>query len=239
MNDITLDDISVRYLNDRVAVKDIKVKIKNHEFLCLIGPSGCGKTTVLNTIAGFVKPTKGIVSLDNDRINNIGVVFQDHNLFPWKTVRDNILFGPKINNRISEHKFKKLLKLTRLTGFEEYYPTELSGGMQQRVGIARTLANDPGILLMDEPFGSLDAITRMQMQEFLLTIWSQTKLTIIFVTHDIDEAILLADRVLVMTRSPGRIKKEIKIDISRPRTRECKTSREFNYLKEEMFRHLR
>ncbi len=211
------------------AIKDVTFTVKQEEFVAILGPSGCGKTTILNMIAGFIEPTQGNISLNN----KTGIVFQDHNLFPWKTVAQNIEFGPKMN-KIAKRKeiIKKYIQLMGLQGFENSFPDELSGGMKQRVGIARMLANNPGILLMDEPFGSLDAQTRMLMQEFLLDIWEKEKKTIIFVTHDIEEAIFLADRIIVLTKSPGQIKKEIKVDLPRPRKREITTKEEFNALKE-------
>lgn len=216
---LRIENLEVIYQNNKknlTAVKDISFNVKENEFLCLIGPSGCGKTTILNAIAGFITPSKGKVLLNDMHITkptkNIGIVLQNHALFPWKTVKENIRVGPEINNisrkeidRITHH----FLKLSSLTKFKDHYPHELSEGMRQRVAIARTLANNPEIILMDEPFSSLDAQLRAKMQKLLLKIWQLHKKSIVFVTHDIDEALLLSNRILVMTKSPGRIKKEV------------------------------
>jgi len=207
-----------------LALQDISFEIMPEEFVCLLGPSGCGKSSVMNVIAGFIKPTSGSATLDGVEISGPGpdraIVFQNYGLFPWKTVRENIRFGLRMLGKPKEDidaTYNRYLDMVGLRGFENKYPFELSGGMQQRVGIARVLAIDPMVLLMDEPFGALDAQTRMVMQEALLDIWEQNKKTILFVTHDIDEAIILSDRILVMTARPGRIKKEIKVPLNRPR----------------------
>lgn len=236
---LQIKNLEVTYQNNKkylTAVKNISFNVKENEFLCLIGPSGCGKTTILNAIAGFIKPSKGEVLLNDIYITKptkkIGVVFQNHALFPWKTVKENTELGPKINN-IPQKEIDKItshyLKLTGLTKFKDYYPHELSEGMRQRVAIARSLANNPEIILMDEPFSSLDAQLRAKMQEQLLRIWQLHKKSIVFVTHDIDEALLLGDRILVMTKSPGRIKKEM---INRlPRKHSYKLTIEPKYVK--------
>jgi NitT/TauT family transport system ATP-binding protein len=213
------------------AVKDVDFKIAPGEFICLLGPTGCGKSTILNVIAGFIEPTAGEVLLDGHTIQEPGpergMVFQKHALFPWKTVQGNIEFGPKMKGLPAEERRKAAdyyIKMVGLEGFAASYPKTLSGGMEQRVGIARALANDPLALLMDEPFGSLDAQTRIMMQELLLGIWETLHKTIVFVTHDIDEAILLADRLLILTARPGQVRESITVNLPRPRTFEAITS---------------
>jgi len=196
-----------------IAVKDVSLNVQPGEFVSLIGPSGCGKSTLLSIVAGFVKPTKGEALLDGKAItrpgSDRGVVFQQYSLFPWLSVRKNVEFGLKMagveqNKRLTTA--RSLLDLAGLLSFENHYPDQLSGGMKQRAAIARTLAFDPKILLMDEPFGALDAQTRGLMQSELLRIWQRTPKTVIFVTHDVQEAVYLADRVAVMSARPGRIK---------------------------------
>ncbi len=217
------------------ALKNINFKVKENEFICLLGPTGCGKTSILNAIAGFVKPTKGEILLSGEKITEptkeVGIVFQHNILFPWKTVKGNIGMGPKINNA-PKNEIEKItsyyLQLIGLKKYENYYPSELSGGMQQRVGIARALANTPEIILMDEPFGSLDAYTRARMQEQIQKIWQKHKKTILFVTHDIDEALILSDRILIMSKRPGEIKKEIKNNM--PEFRTYKMTTEMGYI---------
>jgi NitT/TauT family transport system ATP-binding protein len=228
------------------AVKDFSLTAEKGEFVCIIGPTGCGKTTFLNAIAGFIKPAAGELLLDGVRINgphpDRGVVFQEYALFPWKTVHENVGFGlklkgmdaPKRNRKVNE-----IIEKVGLSGFEKHYPSQLSGGMKQRVSIARVLINDPVVLLMDEPFGALDAQTRMLMQELLLEIWSSDKKTVIFVTHDLDEAVFLADRIYVMSARPGTLKKIIDVDIPRPRNLDITTSREFSAIKNELLHLIR
>ena len=238
-NKMIVRNIEVVYTKDRKklkAVENVSFNVKENEFLCIIGPSGCGKTTILNTIAGFIKPVKGKILLSGRKITEptkgIGVVFQHNVLFPWKTVKENIIMGPQING-VSKPKIKKIshyyLDLIGLGKYGNYYPNELSGGMQQRVGFARALANNPEIILMDEPFSHLDALTRKELYEQLLKILNRHKKTIIFVTHDIDEALILSDRILVMSKSPGKIKKEIKNNLPKPRT--YKLTTEIGYAK--------
>jgi len=210
--------------NHHIAVKETTIEILPGEFVCILGPSGCGKSTLLNSIAGYVTPTSGRVVVDNDEVRgpgpDRGMVFQQYSLFPWKTVSENIAFGPRIRGASKQETSETtntFLEMVGLAKFASRYPAELSGGMQQRVGIARALANYPRVLLMDEPFGALDSQTRHMMQESLLKIWTEFNTTVLFVTHDIDEAVFLADRVLVMSASPGSIIADIKIDLPRPR----------------------
>jgi len=220
------------------AVRRISFEIGSGEFVCLLGPSGCGKSTLLNAIAGFVHPTEGSLTVDREPVlrpaADRGMVFQHHSLFPWKTVLANVEFGLKMRG-IGQHTRRGLartfLHMVGLGGFEHHYPAQLSGGMQQRVGIARVLVNEPRVMLMDEPFGALDAQTRLMMQELLLEIWQEVKTTVVFVTHDIDEAVFMADRIFVMTSRPGEIKAEIKVQLPRPRSPEVMTSPAFSELK--------
>jgi NitT/TauT family transport system ATP-binding protein len=209
-----------------VALSNLDLVVEEGEFVCILGPSGCGKTTILRMIAGLDMPTAGVIKLNGNKIerpgSDRGMVFQDFALFPWRTVRKNIEFGLELKNMPAKEKqviSNKYIELVGLSGFEKSHPYELSGGMKQRVGIARALANDPSILLMDEPFGALDAQTRNQMQKELLRIWKETGKTILFVTHSVDEAVFLADRVTVLTARPSKIKEIINIDLERPRDR--------------------
>ena len=212
-----------------------------HEFVAILGPSGCGKSTLLNMVAGFDRPTRGSVKVEEEEIVEPSprrcVVFQEPALFPWLTVMDNVVFGPR-NRRQPAAEYQpraaQIIEQVGLRGFEASYPAELSGGMRQRVGIARVLIMEPKVLLMDEPFGSLDAQTRTLMQELLLALWQRHQQTVLFITHDIEEALLLADRVCVMTARPGRIKKSIPVPMPRPRSIELTTSPEFNLLRREV-----
>jgi len=214
-----------------LALEGFDLKVLDGQFVCLLGPSGCGKTTVLRIVAGLEEKTSGTVLLHGADItsagSNRGMVFQEFALFPWRTVRRNIEFGLEVKgvpedqrSRISD----RYIELVGLSGFEDAHPRELSGGMKQRVGIARALANEPEVLLMDEPFGSLDAQTRNLMQKELLRIWSATGKTILFVTHSVDEAVFLADRIVVMTARPGKVREIFEVPMLRPRDR---TSAEF------------
>lgn len=206
------------------ALIDINLKVEKNEFVCLIGPSGCGKTTLLHMIAGFEDPTDGRILIEGRSVNGPsperGVIFQEDSLFPWQTVLENITFGLKAQgisrqnrNRVARH----YLDLVGLKGFDKARPHQLSGGMKQKVAIARTLALQPDILLMDEPFGSLDEQTRLRLDFELLNIWEEDRKTVIFVTHSIEEAVLLADRIILFTKRPGRIQKVVTLDIPRPR----------------------
>lgn len=221
-----------------IALDDINLDVNSGEFVCLLGPSGCGKSTLLNAIAGFSTPTSGSITVDGKSILNPGpdrgMVFQEYALFPWMTVEKNIAFGleiKKIPKAQINDKVGALLDLLNLQDFREHFPKDLSGGMRQRVAIARVLALDSPIMLMDEPFGALDSLTRRNLQDELLRIWAAFKKTIIFVTHSIEESIYLADRIVVMTYRPGKIKKQVCVTM--PRQRDT-SSIDFNDLKKEL-----
>jgi NitT/TauT family transport system ATP-binding protein len=208
-----------------VAIDNVTVEIPDAEFACIVGASGCGKSTLLNILAGLIEPTAGTVEVDGRPVvgpaADRGMVFQRYTLFPWLKVRDNIEFGPKLKGVSKQERREisdRLLEEMGLAEFGNQYPRELSGGMQQRVAIARALANEPKVLLMDEPFGALDALTRASAQRFLTGIWEQHRRTIVFVTHDIDEAIFLGDRIFVMSPRPGRLQEIVEVDIPRPRS---------------------
>jgi NitT/TauT family transport system ATP-binding protein len=216
------------------AVCDASIHVDPGEFVSIIGPSGCGKSTLLNAVAGFLKPTRGRVAVDGDPVAgpsaDRGMVFQQYSLFPWKTVRENVEFGLKMKGMERskrETSARTLLGLAGLLAFENQYPDNLSGGMKQRVGIIRALATGPKVLLLDEPFGSLDAQTRLIMQQILTNMWQRLKTSVLFVTHDIDEAIFLSDRVYCMTARPGTIKAEIMVPLERPRQQAMMMSSEF------------
>ncbi len=228
--------------NDRevVAIDRIDLQIKNKEFATILGPSGCGKSTLLRIVAGLMKPTKGVVRLDGEIITapgqDRGMVFQSYTLFPWLTVKRNIQFGLEVAGMPKagqEQIAQEFVEKVGLKGFEEVYPKGLSGGMKQRVAIARALANNPAILLLDEPFGALDAQTRSLMQELLTQVWEELHKTILFVTHDVEEAIFLSDRVFVMSARPGKIKAEIEVALPRPRSYEIKATEAFLNLKKQ------
>jgi NitT/TauT family transport system ATP-binding protein len=239
---LRIEAVTLRFMprkgNAVTALESISLDVDNKEFSVIVGPSGCGKSSLLRLIAGLIQPTTGAIYLDDRKVmrpgKDRGMVFQSYTLFHWLTVRQNVEFGLRIANidpaeRASiAHRF---LAEVGLEGFENAYPKELSGGMMQRVALARALANDPEVLLMDEPFGALDSQTRWLMQELLLRIWESSHKTVLFITHDIDEAILLGDRVHVMTARPGRIKEIVPIDIARPRSTEVLTSNRFATLK--------
>ncbi len=196
------------------------------EFVCLVGPSGCGKTTLFRIIGGLESPTSGEVLLSGDPVTeptpSLGIVFQEYHLFPWRTVRENVAFGLEQMEVPPEERtarVEEMLELVGLSGFGDTYPSGLSGGMKQRVGIARALAVDPDLLLMDEPFGSVDAQTRSMLHDELLEVWEETGKTVLFVTHDVEEAVTLADRVVVMSPRPGRVREVVDVDLPRPRDR--------------------
>ena len=219
---------------DVIAVDDLSLDVADREFISIVGPSGCGKSSLLRVVAGLIEPTSGAVYLDGRRVEgpgaDRGMVFQSYTLFPWLTVQGNVEFGSRINRMPSAQRSaraREYIEMVGLKGFEGHYPKELSGGMMQRVAIARALANDPDVLLMDEPFGALDAQTRIIMQELLVNLWQRTPKTILFVTHDIDEAIFLSERVYIMTARPGRIKQVLEVDLARPRSLDLLTSPTF------------
>ncbi len=227
-----------------VALDNLDIEIQPGEFLALLGPSGCGKSTLLNLIAGILKPTSGTISIDGAEVEGpnpgCGIVFQHHSLFPWMSVLENVAFGPRMLGHADPvGSARTFLSLVGLEKHAKAWPSSLSGGMQQRVGIARALATYPPVLLMDEPFGALDAQTRSIMQDELLKLWSQFKTTVVFVTHDIDEAIFLADRVVVMKTLPGGIKREVRIDLPRPRSPDIIKSDRFNTYRSEIFELIR
>jgi NitT/TauT family transport system ATP-binding protein len=216
------------------AVKDLSLSVEEGEFVALVGPSGCGKTTLLKMIAGLLPLTSGEIILDGQQVHNPskdrGMVFQSFTLFPWLNVKQNIAFGLELQHMAEKKKqqiVKHYLGITGLAEFADAYPKNLSGGMQQRVAIARTLANNPKILLMDEPFGSLDAQTRSQMQEFLTKLWEKEHKTILFITHDVGEAVFLANKVYVLSKRPMEIKKSFDVPFPRPRTHDLKQTKKF------------
>jgi ABC-type nitrate/sulfonate/bicarbonate transport system ATPase subunit len=225
---LRVGDLSVVFTRRRggtvIAVDRLSLGVRDKEFVSIVGPSGCGKSTLLRIAAGLIRPSSGEVLVDGRPVDGPGaergMVFQSYTLFPWLTVQGNVEFGLRLRGLAPDDRARvaqRYIDLVGLKGAEPAYPKELSGGMQQRVAIARALANDPAILLMDEPFGALDAQTRSVMQELLLRVWEQTHKTVLFVTHDIDEAVLLSDRVYVMTARPGKIKAEVDITLPRPR----------------------
>lgn len=235
MGDLVIHDLNQSFSRDDgtilAAIENLSITVSDKEFVCILGPSGCGKTTLLRMIAGLDTATGGEILLDNERITGpdakIGIVFQEYSLFPWRSVLDNVAFGLEMRGMERDERYRlaeQYLDLVGLTLFAKSYPFELSGGMRQRVAVARALALDPVVLLMDEPFGALDAQTRNMLQHELLNIWGKTKKTIIFVTHSVDEAVYLADRIIVMTPRPGRICEIFSIHQLRPRNR---TSVEF------------
>jgi NitT/TauT family transport system ATP-binding protein len=209
-----------------LAISDISLRIEDGAFVSILGPSGCGKSTLLYIVGGFVNPTEGVAKVKGAAITgpgpDRGPVFQEFALFPWKNVLGNVMYGLRqqsVPRAEAEAQSRRLIEMVGLKGFENFYPKELSGGMKQRVAIARTLAYKPAVLLMDEPFGALDAHTRTRLQNDLLNIWERDRKTVLFVTHSVDEAVFLSDRVVVMTRAPGRIKDVVEIDLPRPRRR--------------------
>ena len=240
---ITLSDVQIHFGEGKHAVRAVEgidLRIERGEFVSVLGPSGCGKSTILGAIAGFTPVSRGEVRLDARPITSPGpdraVVFQQHTLFPWKTVADNVEFGLKMRgvSRAERRKTARdILVHMGLGDFLEHYPHQLSGGMQQRVALARVLVNRPHVLLMDEPFCALDAQTRLQMQQMLLGLWHEFHITVVFVTHDVDEAVFLSDRVVVLTQRPAKIRREIAVPLPRPRTHDQLTSLEFMQLKRE------
>jgi NitT/TauT family transport system ATP-binding protein len=245
LSKLEIDGVAVRFQGRRgqtvTALEGISLAIPERELSVIVGPSGCGKSTLLRLIAGLAEATAGVITLDGRPIAGPsaerGMVFQSYTLFPWLTVRRNVEFGLELRGMPAAGRADiaaRLIRQVGLEGFEHAYPEQLSGGMRQRTALARALANDPAILLMDEPFGALDSQTRALMQEMLLGIWEQSHKTVLFVTHDIDEALFLGDVVYVMTARPGRIKQEIVVDIPRPRGPEVLTAPRFVALKREV-----
>jgi NitT/TauT family transport system ATP-binding protein len=211
---------------NHLALSQISLTIEEGAFVSILGPSGCGKSTLLYIVGGFVNPTQGTAKVKGRAITgpgpDRGPVFQEFALFPWKTVIGNVMYGPLQHGATraeAEAQSRRLIEMVGLKGFENFYPKELSGGMKQRVALARTLAYHPAVLLMDEPFGALDAHTRTRLQNDLLNIWERDRKTVLFVTHSVDEAVFLSDKVVVMTRAPGRIKEIVDVDLPRPRRR--------------------
>ena len=228
MHQIELRNISLQYEsaeNSVTALQDVSFGVEAAEFLCVVGQSGCGKTTMLNIVAGFLKPTKGEILIGGKAVTgkglDRGIVFQDFaQLFPWRTAQRNVEFGLEMKGIAKEERAEIALRFLRLVNLEKFarsYPHELSGGMQQRVAIARALAYNPAVLLMDEPFAALDALTREEMQRFLVDVWRETKKTVVYVTHNVAEAVYLADRVIVFSPHPGTVKAQVKITLPRPR----------------------
>jgi ABC-type nitrate/sulfonate/bicarbonate transport system ATPase subunit len=241
---IHLREVTKVFKEGTVALEQLSMEVHSNEILCLLGPSGCGKSTVLNLIAGFEFPTSGEVSLDGKPIlkpgPDRGVIFQEDALFPWLDVVQNIAFRRRLRGGVEDEAHygesaKKYLEIMGLTGFEHHYPRQLSGGMKQRVAIARVLVNEPEVMLMDEPFAALDAQTRLSMQMLLLNVWERLRTTILFITHDIDEAVFLGDCIYVMTSRPGKIKTLIPVPLERPRNYEMVLSSSFNETKAKIF----
>ena len=237
---LVIEHMSYRYYLEReesefLAFSDVSLSVNDGEFVAIVGPSGCGKTTLLNVIAGLLPYDEGIMTIAGQTVQGPGtnrsMVFQNASLLPWRTVFDNVRYGMEMQRRfepaLMTTRAEEMIRLVGLAGFEKRYPSELSGGMQQRVNLARALATDPEVLLMDEPFAALDAQTREFMQAELLKIWAKSKKTVVFITHQIDEAVFLADRVVVMGTRPGRIKKEFPISFERPRTLSLKRDPKF------------
>jgi len=231
--------------NAVAALEDITIDVREREFAVVVGPSGCGKSTLLNIVAGLEPGTSGQALINGRRIQgpgaDRGMVFQSYTLFPWLSVRKNVEFGLRIKGMPAAERARIARRYLKLVGLEEFanaLPKSLSGGMQQRIAIARVLANSPDMLLMDEPFGALDAQTRLQLQDLLLDVWREESATVLFITHDIDEAILLADTIHIMSRRPGRIIKSITVDIPRPRDHRTSLRPEFTAIKKDIMETL-
>ena len=244
---IKVNDVSKIYKNDKSkdfkSLDNVSLTIEKGEFICLLGPSGCGKSTLLNLIAGFDIPSIGEVFIDDKQViepsASYVTIFQNYGLLPWRSVKKNVELGLETKKISKEERSKiadEFIELVGLSKFSKHHPMQLSGGMQQRVAIARALAVDPEIIFMDEPFGALDAMTRMNMQDEISNIWQQKKKTIIFVTHDIEEAVFLADRIVIMTPGPGKIKSIVSVPIKRKRDR---TSEEFLKIRDQVFIELK
>lgn len=253
MPDITLEHVTVDFVTGKRrgaqtvrALDNVDLDVADREFVCLLGPSGCGKSTLLNLVAGFRQPTSGRITVGGEPVvgpaPERGVVFQDSNIFPWLSVEKNVAFGPKMRGAMNSAELREqvhnYLSRVGLAESADRLPLELSGGMRQRVALARVLINDPPVLLMDEPFGALDAQTRIIMQELLLELWEKERKTVIFVTHDIDEALLLADRVYVMSVRPGRIQDTVEVPLERPRAYQVTNDAVFRDLRNRLFEQL-
>ncbi|MBM3649577.1 MAG: ABC transporter ATP-binding protein [Alphaproteobacteria bacterium] len=246
---LVIDHLSYRYYLEReerefLAFSDVSLTIGEGEFVCVVGPSGCGKTTLLNVVAGLLPYDEGRLTINGRTVNRPGtdrsMVFQNASLLPWRSALANVRYGMEMQRRFAgelmDRRAQELINLVGLSGFETRYPSELSGGMQQRVNLARALATDPDVLLMDEPFAALDAQTREFMQAELLKIWTQTRKTVLFITHQIDEAAFLADRIVVMGMRPGRIKQEFRVPFARPRALSLKRNPQFLALCDDIWR---
>jgi len=238
---LQINNLNKKY-DELLVLEDINLEIADSEFICLLGPSGCGKTTLLRIVAGLEQATTGSITLNNQTVTStntcIGMVFQEYALFPWRNILDNAIFGLEmkgVDKETARTKTRKYLRPLGLEQFEKSYPHELSGGMKQRVAILRALLIKPEVLLMDEPFGALDAQTRNQLQTELLKIWNKDKKTVLFVTHSVDEAVYLADRVIIFSNRPGKIRKMIEINLPRPRDR---TSMEVNKIRNKVLKAL-
>jgi NitT/TauT family transport system ATP-binding protein len=249
MTKLQIDHLTKRYWLERedrdvLALSDVSFSVSDGEFMAIVGPSGCGKTSLLNIVAGLLPYEEGTVSIDGKKIVGPGidraVVFQHSSLLPWRTIAGNVRYGMELQRRFDEAVMKErtehFVKLVGLTGFERHFPSELSGGMQQRVNLARALAADPVVLLMDEPFAALDAQTREFMQAELLKIWSKARKTVVFITHQINEAIYLADRVVVMSARPGRVKDIFQVPFARPRDLSLKRDPRFLELEDSVWK---
>jgi sulfonate transport system ATP-binding protein len=238
---IRLREVDIYFGEGKTAVQALRridLEVSPGELVSVLGPSGCGKSTIIGAVAGFTRVSSGSLDVDGKAVvapgPDRGVVFQQHTLFPWKTVLENVAFGLKmqgIDKQERARAAREILAHVGLSEFSAHYPHQLSGGMQQRVNLARVLVNRPRVILMDEPFCSLDAQTRLQMQQMLLQLWHEFHMTVVFVTHDVDEAVFLSDRVVVLSRRPGTVKAELPIDLPRPRTRELLTCADFTQLK--------
>jgi NitT/TauT family transport system ATP-binding protein len=248
MSKLVIDHVYKRYWREKlgrdvVALSDVSFTIEDGEFLAIVGPSGCGKTSLLNIVAGLLPYDEGTVSIEGRKVNGPGtdraVVFQHSSLLPWRTVQGNVRYGMEMqrrfNKEVMQERTEQFVKMVGLTNFEKHYPSELSGGMQQRVNLARALAADPAVLLMDEPFAALDAQTREFMQEELLKIWAEARKTVLFITHQINEAVYLADRVVVMSARPGRVKDVFRIPFDRPRTLSLKRDPRFLEIEDQIW----
>jgi len=248
---IVVRDLRLEYVNEEtghrhLAVQGLDLEVRENEFLCVVGPSGCGKSTLLRIIDGLIPPDAGEVYIGGEKVRepslDRGFVFQQFNLLPWRTVIGNVEFGLEnmgVKKQERRRRALEVIRLVDLEGFETYYPSQLSGGMQQRVGLARAIAVEPTILLMDEPFGSVDDQTRMLLQNELLKIWEQAQKTVIFVTHDIEEALYLGDRIVVMRARPSRITRILEVPFGRPRTDELRGAPEMGHLKQEIWEELK